>query len=42
MQVIGDPTTPTTTPAPASVTLVLIGFGCALWYFRRRKVLQSS
>jgi len=42
MQVIGDPTTPPTTPAPASVTLVLIGLGCAAWYFRRRKVLQSS
>jgi hypothetical protein len=43
MQVIGDPSTPPpTTPAPASVTLVLIGLGCAAWYFRRRKVLQSS
>jgi hypothetical protein len=43
MQVIGDPSTlPPTTPAPASVMLVLIGLGCAAWYFRRRKVLQSS
>jgi hypothetical protein len=42
MQVIGDPTTPPTTPAPASVTLVLIGLGCAAWYFRRRKILRSS
>jgi hypothetical protein len=42
MQVIGDPSTPPpTTPAPASVTLVLIGLGCAAWYFRR-KVLRSS
>jgi hypothetical protein len=43
MQVIGDPSTPPpTTPAPASVTLVLIGLGCAALYFRRRKILRSS
>jgi hypothetical protein len=42
MQVIGDPATPPPTPAPASVTLVLIGLGCALWYFRRRKILRST
>jgi hypothetical protein len=42
MQVIVDPSTPPPTPAPASVTLVVIGLGCAAWYFRRRKGLQSS
>jgi hypothetical protein len=42
MQVNGAPTTPPPTPAPASVTLVVIGLGCAAWYFRRRKALQSS
>jgi hypothetical protein len=46
MQVNGDPATtppaPPQTPAPASVTLVLIGLCGAAWYFGRRKALRSS
>jgi hypothetical protein len=42
MQVIGDPTTPATTPAPASVTLVLLGLCGAALFFGRRKTLRSS
>jgi hypothetical protein len=42
LQVIGDPSTPPPTPGPASITLVLIGIGCAAWYFRRRRVFEAS
>jgi hypothetical protein len=36
------PPAPSTTPAPSSVKLVLIGLGCAALYLERRRRLQSS